>query len=82
MAPTLVAEELAQHLTQKLHIEIGRLLNVVSLGQPAGELVVQLLAAGEPGFLQMGRGLEPRIPLQRRAELLNDPAAESKAGGS
>jgi hypothetical protein len=53
----------------------------VFLRQPLGEGGEQLLASCESGFLEIGSGLEPGVPLERRAELMDCPAAEPDADG-
>jgi hypothetical protein len=62
-----------------LHVEIRRRVHLMPVGQPHGELDVELLATGEPCFLQVSRGLDSRVALQRRAELVNDSASEPEA---
>jgi hypothetical protein len=43
-------------------------------------LGISSIATGEPGFLQIGGRLESRVALERGAELVDHPAAESEPG--
>ena len=79
-APALLGEELRQHLAQVLGVEVGRPLDAARGHQPLRELRVQLLAAGEARFLQIARGLQAGVALERGAELVDDLAPEAKAG--
>ena len=58
-SPALVGEELSEHLTQELDVEVGGPLDPAAARKPLAEGGVELLPAGKAGLLQIGRGLSP-----------------------
>jgi hypothetical protein len=73
--PALIGKKLPQHFPQKLDVQLLRLFHPACLCQPLAKGGVELLASGKTRFLQVGRRLMAGIALERRAELVNDPAS-------
>ena len=78
--PPLLGKEVGQRFSEILEIQVGRLGDAPGAGQPPAEQRIELLAAGESGFLQIGGGLESGVALERGAELMDHPATEPEPG--
>ena len=73
------AERVSQYLRRLQRLDTPDAWLHRSLQADPWSTAQELLAARESGFLQVARGLQSRVALERGAQLVEDPAADADA---